>query len=330
MLRALARPLVAACLTFVAPSFAQAQGAAADAARDWPSRTVRIIIPLGAGGGGDIFSRLLAEELQRRLGQTFLVENRTGGSLNIGGRACAESPPDGYTFCVLPSEVVVYNRHLFKSLPYNPDKDFEPINNLFFNVLILVANSKLGVKSIDELVALSKAKPGTLSYGTFSFPLVHFMEQLRRKSGADFVRVPFRSGGEVVNAVTAGTTPIAFLGLANMIPQVQGGMFTGLAVNANNRTPIAPHVPTLKEATGENYPPTWFGLFAPAGTPKAIRDRLHAEVVKITSDPAFKQKNFVDRAIEFAVGTTEEFEKYIAWNREFAAKIAKEGGFKPQ
>src|SRR5689334_12198406 len=134
-------------------------------AEDYPSRPVKIIIPLGPGGGGDVFTRLMAEELQKHFGQPFIVENRPGGGLNIGTRACAEAAPDGYTFCVLSGEPVVYNQFTFKNLPYNPEKDFEPVINLFINANALVVNSSLGVKTIPELVALAKAKPGTLSYG---------------------------------------------------------------------------------------------------------------------------------------------------------------------
>jgi tripartite-type tricarboxylate transporter receptor subunit TctC len=302
----------------------------ASAQQDWPNRTVKIIIPLGAGGGGDIFARLLAEQLQKTYGQPFVVENRTGGGLNIGARACAESPPDGYTICVMSSEPIVYNQFLYKSLPFNPEKDFEPITNLFYNSLALVANAQLKVKTIQDMVALAKSKPGTLSYGTFSFPLAHFMEKLKKQTGADMVRVPFRSGNEVVNAVMSGSTPIAFLGLSNMIPQIQSGHITGIAVNAHARSPLFPELPTLTEAYGEDYPPTWFGLFAPAGTPKPIITKLHAEVVRITSDPAFKQKNFVERAIEYAVDTPEEFAQVIVRNRAIAAQIAKEAGVQPQ
>src|SRR5436190_22590803 len=164
MLRILFRVLVAiAALPAVHPA----------AAQDYPARPVRIVFPLAAGGGGDGFTRALADELQKAWGQPVVVENRTGGALNIGTRACAESPPDGYTICVLSSEPVVYNQFLFKSLPFDPAKDFEPIANLFFNTLALVTNSSLKAATIPELVALSKAKPGTLSYGTFSFPFAH-------------------------------------------------------------------------------------------------------------------------------------------------------------
>ena len=185
---------------------------------------------------------------------------------------------------MLSGEPVVYNQFTFKNLPFNPEKDFEPVVTLFINANALVANSKLNVKTIPELVALPKSKPGTLSYGTFSFMLAYFMDQLNKKNGIDIVRVPFRSGNEMVNAVMAGTTPIVFLGLANMIGQVKSGQFTGLALNSTARSPLFPDIPTLQEATGEDYPPPWFGLFAPAGTPLPIVDKLHDEVVRIASD----------------------------------------------
>ena len=178
-------------LAFLAAAFWLALGATATAqtsqsptspAQSWPTRTVRIVIPLAAGGGGDVFARLLADELQRKYGQPFVVENRPGGGLNIGARACAEAPPDGYTLCVMSSEPVVYNQFLFRSLPFNPEKDFEPITNLFFNLEALVVNAQLKVKTIPDLVALAKAKPGTLSYGTFSFVLVQFMEKLKKNA----------------------------------------------------------------------------------------------------------------------------------------------------
>jgi tripartite-type tricarboxylate transporter receptor subunit TctC len=173
-----------------------------------------------------VFTRALADELSRTLHQPVVVENRPGGALNIGTRACAEAAPDGYTICVLSSEPMVYNQFAFKSLPFDPEKDFEPISLLFFNTLALVTNRSLKVRTIPELVALSKAKPGTLSYGTFSFPLAHFMEKLKQETGADIVRIPFRSGNEVVNAVLSGSTPVAILALSNMVPQLQSGHIT--------------------------------------------------------------------------------------------------------
>ena len=175
-----------------------------------------------------------------------MVENRPGGGLNIGARACAEAPPDGYTLCVMSSEPVVYNQFLFRSLPFNPEKDFEPIANLFINLEALVVNAQLKVKTIPDLVALAKAKPGTLSYGTFSFVLVQFMEKLKKTHDIDIVRVPFRSGNEVVNAIMSGTTPVALLGLSNMLSQIRSGHITGIALSANARSPLFPDMPTLQ------------------------------------------------------------------------------------
>ena len=311
-----------ACIAVLIGSAAQAQ--------DYPTRPVRIIIPLGPGGGGDVFTRVLAEELQKSMGQPFVVENRPGGGLNIGTRACAESAPDGYTLCVLSGEPVVYNQFMFKNLPFNPETDFEPVANLFINANALAANSSLGIRTIPEMVALARARPGTLSYGTFSFMLVYFMDNLNRKNGIDIVRVPFRSGNEMVNAMIAGSTPIVFLGLSNMIGQIKAGQVTGIALNSNARSPLFPDIPTLAEAIGEDYPPPWFGMFAPAGTPAFILDKVHAEIMRITTEPAFRAKYFTSRAVDPIVQTRAEFARFIADNRAFATRVAKESNIQPQ
>jgi tripartite-type tricarboxylate transporter receptor subunit TctC len=306
-----------------------AAGAAA-LAQDWPARPVRIIVPLAPGGGGDVFARLLAEELQKRYGQPFVVENRPGGALNIGMRVCAESAPDGYTLCLTSSEPIVANQFLYKSMPFNPEIDFEPITLLFFNPLALIANKGLNVKTIADLVALSKAKPGTLSYASFSFPAIQFMDNLKKTASADWVYVPYRSGNEVINAVMSGATPIAFLGLANMLGQLRAGAVTSIALNATARSPLFPDLPTLSEVGAEDFPPAWFGLFAPRGTPKPIITKLQAEIVRIAGEPAWRQKNFIDRAIQPAVNTPEEFAQFILRERKMAERIIKASGHQPQ
>ncbi len=174
-----------------------------------------------------------------------MVENRPGGGQNIGGRACAEAPPDGYTICVLSTEPVIYNQFQYKSLPFNPEKDFAPIRLLFLNSLALVANPSLKVKTIPELIAYAKSKPGTLSYGTFSFPFMQFMDKFNKEEGTDIVRVPFKSGGEATTAVLAGTTPVAILALSNMVSLLQSGRITAIAIMGNARSPLLPDVPTL-------------------------------------------------------------------------------------
>jgi tripartite-type tricarboxylate transporter receptor subunit TctC len=300
-------------------------------AQDYPARPIKVIIPLAAGGGGDIFTRVLADELNKAWGQPVLVENRPGGGLNIGARACAEAPPDGHTLCVLSSEPVVYNRFLFKNLPFDPEKDFEPIALLFLNTLALVANSSLGVKTIPELVALSKARPGTLSYGTFAFPAVQFMEALKRETGADFVRVPFRGGGEVISAVLAGSTPIAVLALSNMIAQLKGGQITGIALNSKARSPLFPDLPTLAESwRGAQFPPTWFGLFAPAGTPKPIVAKVAAETARIVGAGDFRRRMYFERGVEPGDITLADFTRFIDSERGIARQLVRDSGQQPQ
>ena len=164
-------------------------------AQDFPTRPIRTIAATSAGGTSDIFMRVLGEELQKRWGQPIVIENRPGGNTIIGGRACAEAPNDGYTICIVPGEVLAFNQVMFKKLPYDTEKDFEPITNLFFSISALVTNSNLDVKSLDELAALAKAKPKTLSYMAPSIPLALFMERFNQARGTDLVRVPFRGGG---------------------------------------------------------------------------------------------------------------------------------------
>ncbi len=299
-------------------------------AQDFPTRVVRIIIPLGPGGGGDVFTRALANELQKAWGQPVVVENRPGGALIIGTRACADAVPDGYTICVLSSEPIVYSQFLYKKLPYDPEKDFEPIANLFFNTLALVANKSLDVKTLPELIALAKARPGTLSYATFSFPLVSFMEKLKREKGADLVRVPYRSGNEVVTALLSGSTPVALLALSNMVPHVQSGRIVALAVNAKTRSPLFPDVPTFAEAYGEDYAQTWFGLFAPAGTPAPILAKIARDVSRIVEEPDFRRRMFFDRGVEPAPERLTDFVRFIGEDRKISARIVAQSGMQPQ
>ena len=284
-----------------------------------------MIISLAPGGGSDVFTRALAEELRKAWGQPLVIENRPGGAENIGTRACTEAPPDGYTICVHSSEPIVYNQFLFKSIPFDPDKDLLPITGLFFNTLSLVANSSLKVKTIPELVALSKAKPGTLSYGTFSFQLARFMEKLKQETGADIVKVPFRGGGELVNALLSGSTPVGLLALSNMVPQIQAGLITVIAVNSKTRSPLFPDVPTFAEArSGEHYPSSWFGLFAPVGTPRPITEKLANEIARIVEDREFRQRMYIARAIEPMGMKHEDFARFIREDRKIAERIVKE------
>src|SRR3982751_2546096 len=191
------------------------------AAQDWPARPVKAITTTSAGGLSDIFMRALGEERRPRGGQPLIIENRPGGSMNLGTRACADATPDGYTICITNADAMLYNQFLFKTLPFNPETSLQPITNAFHLIHMLVVNSQLGVKTVDELCALSKAKAGTLSYLAPGAPMVLYMETLKKEKGCDWVRVPFRGGGEAVNAILSGTTPIGLFGEGNVICNVR-------------------------------------------------------------------------------------------------------------
>jgi tripartite-type tricarboxylate transporter receptor subunit TctC len=316
--------LIAACIASLAPVF----GAAAD---DWPDRPIRVLTTTSPGGISDVFMRALAEKLGPKLGKPLVIENRPGGMQNVGARACQDSAPDGYTICIINADPMIYNQFLIKDMPFDPVHGLQPITKLFDLLHVLVVNSDLKVKTVDELVALSKARSGTLSYTTPGAPMVLFMETLKRERGADWVRVPFKGGGEAVNSILSGSTPIGLFGEGNVIGQIKAGTMTSLVMLNNIHSPNFPKVPTLKEI-GYNGPPSrgWYGLFAPAGTPRPIVDRIAKEVAAIVADPDFAQKQLTDRSLVGATDTPDEFAKQIEEDRAVAEQVVKQAGMGPE
>jgi tripartite-type tricarboxylate transporter receptor subunit TctC len=300
-------------------------------AQDYPTRPVRALTTTSAGGISDIFMRALGDELLKRWGQPIVVENRPGGMQNLGARACSEAPPDGYTICILNAEPIAYNQFLLKNMPFDPEKGVQPVTNLYHLIQTLVVNAQLNVKTIDELIALSKAKPGTLNYVTASVPLALYMETLKKEKGADWVRVPFKGGGEAVNAVLSGSTPIALIGEGNVIGQIRAGTMTPLVMLNNIRSPNFPDVPTLAE-TGYTGPPSrsWYGLFTPAGTPRPIVDKLANAVAAIVDDPTFRERHLSARSLVPAINTPEQFAAEIRQDRALAEAVVKAAGLEPQ
>ena len=300
-------------------------------ADDYPTRPVKAITTTSAGGLSDIFMRGLGEELRQKWGQPLIIENRPGGAMNVGTRACADSPPDGYTICITNADAMLYNQFLFKKLPFDPECGLVPITNVFHLIHMLVVNSDLGVKNVDELCALSKKKAGTMSYLAPGAPLVLYMETLKKEKGCDWVRVPFRGGGEAVSAILSGTTPIALFGEGNVIGNIRASKMTPLVMMNNIRSPNFPQVPLLEE-TGYKGPPSrsWYGLFAPAGTPKAIVDKISKDVREIVSNPAFRDKYLTARSLVSAINTPEQFAEDIKRERVVAQKVVKDAGLEPQ
>jgi tripartite-type tricarboxylate transporter receptor subunit TctC len=300
-------------------------------AQDYPTRPIRALTTTSAGGISDIFMRALGDELLKRWGQPIVVENRPGGMQNLGARACSEAPPDGYTICILNAEPIAYNQFLLKNMPFDPEKGVQPVTNLYHLIQTLVVNAQLNIKTIDELIALSKAKPGTLNYVTAAVPLALYMETLKKEQGADWVRVPFKGGGEAVNAVLSGSTPIALIGEGNVIGQIRAGTMTPLVMLNNIRSPNFPDVPTLAE-TGYTGPPSrsWYGLFTPAGTPRPIVDKLANAVAAIVDDPTFRERHLSARSLVPAINTPEQFAAEIRKDRALAQEVVRAAGLEPQ
>jgi tripartite-type tricarboxylate transporter receptor subunit TctC len=300
-------------------------------AQDYPTRPIRALTATSAGGTSDVFMRVLGEELRKRWGQPIVVENRPGGAMNVGGRACADAPNDGYTICILPPETLAYNQFLFKQITYDPAKDFAPVTNPFFATQVMVVNASLNVHTLSELAALSKAKPSTLSYTAASIPLIAFMDKWTKETGADIVKVPFRGGAEAVNNVMGGSTPIAFFGLANWLSFIRNGTVNALTVDSTKRSPLLPDVPTLTElGYGQNLTRLYFGIVAPIGAPNAIVHKLRDSFAAIGNDPDFRQKRMIDMALEPVFDTPEQFAEFLKTDRAASARIVGESGMEPQ
>jgi tripartite-type tricarboxylate transporter receptor subunit TctC len=296
-------------------------------ADDYPSRTVRILTANSAGGTSDIFARALAEELQLRLRQPVVIENRSGGGMNIAGRACAEAPADGYTICLLPNETLTLNQFIYKSIPYNPEKDFAPITTAFINTQVMVASAALGVRSLDDLAALSKHRPATLSYSALAIPMQITVENWKAKTGADLVYVPVRGGSDMVTGLLTGTIPVAIVGLPNFTSYIRNGTVAALAVDSEDRSPLLPDVPTLQELGYPNLAPVYFAFVAPAGVPQPIITKLYEEIAAIGNDPAFRKVRLLDIGVVPVFDPPGQLAQYLAEQRTNGARLIRESGF---
>ena len=318
----LAAAIIAAIAFAAAPTGADAQELP-------PGKPIRVILAVGVGGTSDIFMRVLGEEYHRRYGHPFVIENRAGGNGNIGARACAEAANDGSALCHLPNAALVYNQFLFKKLPYDPEA-LVPITNPFINTQLMVVSTALGVRTLAELAALSKAKPGTLSYTMPSAPLSVFMDWWVAKTGADMVRVPFKGGGDSANILLSGAVPVAMFGIGNWLPYIAAGTVRPIAVDSEGRSALLPEVPTLRELgyTGDlTY--TYFGLMAPPGTPSAIVNTLYENIAAIGRDSEFRRKRIIDIGLEPVFDTPAQFARFIKEDRARAARIVKAAGLDP-
>ena len=300
-------------------------------AQEWPAKTVTIIVPFTAGGTADLFARLLAANMQQKLGSPFIVENRAGAGGNIGAGAVAKAPADGYTLLLGTVSTHAINQFMYSNMQFDPAKDFQPVSLIARLPNMLVVNPKIPVKTPTELVAYLKANPDKVTYASSGVGTsIHLAAELFKiKTGTTMTHVPYRSSGEVMQNVAAGHVDLAFDNMTLAWPQAQGGNVRALAVTSLTRSPTAPDVPTMDETFKGFEATSWHGLFAPAGTPKPIVDKLAAEVKRILDVPENKQK-LVDIGAVASPMTPEEFTAFIATERAKWEPVVVASGAKAQ
>lgn len=264
--------------------------AVAASADNYPSRPIKIIVPFGAGGPTDVFTRAIAEELQKSLHTAVVQENRPGAGTTIGTEVVAKAAPDGYTLLMVSGTQTV-NETLYSHKQYHLMKDLVPIAPLIESDLVLVVNPKVPVKSVKELISYAKANPGKLNFGSSGPGSNYHMaaELLKHLTGIDIVHVPYRGSTGMRTDIISGQIQMLFDAVPTMAPMIKGGMVRALGTTGTARSPILPDVPTIAEAGVPGFQATlWVGFMAPAGTPKPIVDLLNREITKIVSRPEMK------------------------------------------
>jgi tripartite-type tricarboxylate transporter receptor subunit TctC len=300
-------------------------------AQSWPAKPIKVIVPFPAGGGTDFIGRLAAKQLGDRLGQTVYVENRGGANGGIGVQALAQAEPDGYTLGAISDTPVTVNPALYPKLAYEPLRDLAPVAMINRFPSMLVAHPSVPVKSVADLIALAKAKPGTLNYssggiGNFS----HLgLELLGMKAGIKLVHVPYRGVGPATAAVVAGDVQLMYNNVATALEYVRAGKLTALAVGDAQRLPALPDIPAIAETVPGFEQSAWVGVFAPAKTPKEIIARLSREVAALLKDPEVT-KIFAEQQIVAAYRDSDEFARYIRQETDNWAGVIKTLGIKAE
>ena len=304
-------------------------GASAVQAQDYPNRPIRVVVPFSPGGAVDGPMRAIAQELGKRLNQQIVIENKPGAGATIGSEMVAKAAPDGYTL-LLASQTNAISASLYSKLSFNPIEDFAPISLLGREPGVLVVNPALPVKSVAELIAYAKQRPGVLNYASSGNGSGQhlFMAMFASMAGLQLVHVPYRGSGQATTDLLGGTVPMAFPGTAGMVAHIKAGKLRPLAISGVTRSPQLPDVPTLAESGLTGYSAyVWLGLLAPKGTPPAIIERLHRELKASLAAPEVRAF-FTEAGVEIVGSTPAEFDAYFREERERWARVVKETGAK--
>lgn len=284
-------------------------------AQTYPSQTIKMIAPFPAGGATDVVARLIGERLGERLGTTVVIENKAGAGGNIGTALAAAASPDGYTIVLSTSGPLAINKSLYKSLPYDPEKDFEPLSLVAKLPNVLVVNPKvIPVKTVSEFIDYVKARPGAVNYSSIGNGSSQHLAALlfQRITNTKMSHVPYRSSPGLVVDLVSGQVPTSFQNIPNVISQLRSGDIRAIAVAGRERTLALPDTPTMAEQGVPDFDSfLWLGLLAPKGTPKPITDRLATEIGKIMSDPAVR-KRMIEIGVDPVQSTPQELRAFIS------------------
>lgn len=297
-------------------------------AENYPVRPVKIVVPYPPGGSNDIIARILAQKLGEKEGQSFFVENRAGASGNIGAEVVAASAADGYTLLVTAPPPLTTNVALYKSLPFDPATAFAPVALLATVPIVLMVHPSLPVKNVQELIALAKAKPGTLNFGSSGIGSTNHLagELLKSMTGIDIVHVPYKGAAPAMNDLIAGHIPMMFDNMPAVLPQVKGGAVRAIAVAGAKRAVALPDVPTVAESGVPGFEAfSWFGSVAAAKTPAPVLEKLESDVAAILATPDMKTR-LADLGAEPGSVTGAAFGEFLAADRAKWTKIIQISG----
>jgi len=297
-------------------------------AQDYPAKVVNVIVPWPPGGPSDIAARPIAKILQENLKQPFVIDNRGGGGGNIGSALVARAAPDGYSLLITSSAPIVINPSLYKNMPYDPQKDLQPITNLLRVPLVLVAHPSVPARTVQELVAYIKAQGGKFQYASAGNGTPQHMtgELFRSNAGLDMIHVPYKGSAPAITDLLGGHVPVMFDSMVAILPHLKAGKVKAIAVTSAKRSPQLPDTPTFVEAgypAVESY--AWYGMFTRAGTPKEVVAKLNAETLKAMKHPEF-QKVLTDTGSDFVGDTPENFTAFVKAEAVKWAKVAKDSG----
>jgi len=305
---------------------------AAVLAQKYPAKPVRLVLPFTAASAVDVLARLYAQKMSEAWGQQILVDNRTGAAGIIGMEAIAKSPPDGYTLGMGNAATLAMNPHLYQKLPYDVTRDYAPISLAAIIRNCLVVHPSLPVKSVKELIALAKARPGQLNYASGGVGSAQHvpMEMLKSLAGINIVHVPYKGLTPAFNDVLAGEVPMIIPGLVSVLPYHQSGRLRIIATTGATRTSVTPEIPTIAQAGVPGYEfDSWTGFLAPTGTQPAIVSQVNAEIVRVSNLPDVRDR-LTNLGFDVVGGTPEAFAAQITSNNARLGKVIREAGIKAE